>query len=201
MRYVAIDFETANNDPTSACSVGLAKMVDGKVLDSYYTLINPPSKYFSPMNISIHGIRPEDVANAPTFDMIWPAILLFIGNDLLIAHNAPFDIGILRAMLTHYGLPIPPLRYTCTVRISRKIWPHFSSHRLTSLSERFGFAYQAHHALEDAVNCGLVFHEACPCPSEQEAVEFLMERGIRFQRMTGGLAPLEPPAPQGDLLL
>lgn len=201
MRYVAIDFETANNQPTSACSVGLAKMEDGKLIDSYYTLIRPPSSYFSPMNISIHGIQPEDVEDAPEFDLIWPDILLFIGDDLLIAHNAPFDIGILRAMLTHYELPIPPLRYTCTVRISRKVWPQFSSHRLTDLSRRFGFDYRAHHALDDAVNCALLFHQACPCRTEREAVEFFLDRGIRFQSMTGGHAPLEPPEPKGDLLL
>jgi len=201
MKYVAIDFETANNDPTSACSVGLAKMENGILIDSYYSLILPPSRYFSPMNISIHGIYPDDVAHAPEFDQIWPEILLFIGNDLLIAHNAPFDIGILRAMLSFYELPIPPLRYTCTVRISRKVWPHFSSHKLTDLSQRFGFDYRAHYALDDAVNCGLVFHKACPCPTEQEAVSFFLEKGIRFQRMTGGLAPLEVPEPQSDLLL
>ena len=201
MRYVAIDFETANNQPTSACSVGLAKMEQGSLVDSFYSLIRPPSSYFSPMNISIHGIRPEDVTDAPEFDRIWPEILLFIGDDFLIAHNAPFDVGILRAMLTHYELPIPPLRYTCTVRISRKIWPQFSSHHLTDLSRRFGFDYRAHHALDDAVNCALVFHEACPCQSEQEAIDFLLDHGIRFQSMTGGYAPLEPPEPPGGLLL
>lgn len=201
MRCVALDFETANNDPVSACSVGLARMEDGRMVDSRYSLINPPSAYFSPVNISIHGIRPEDVSAAPTFDQLWPELLLFIGDDLLIAHNAPFDIGILRAMLRHYELPIPPLRYTCTVRISRKVWPELPSHRLTDLSRHFGFDYQAHHALEDAVNCGLVFHKACPCTTEREAVSYLRKKGIRFQRMIGGPAPWEPPAPQGGLLL
>ena len=201
MRYVAIDFETANNEQTSACSVGLAKMQDGVVVDSFYSLIQPPSSYFSPMNISIHGIRPQDVQFAPTFEEIWPNMLLFIGDDLLIAHNAPFDIGILRAMLSYYDLPIPSLRYTCTVRISRKVWPQFPSHKLTDLSRRFGFDYQAHHALEDAVNCALVFHKACPCPTEQEAISYFLDLGIRFQSMTGGLASLEPPAERGDLLL
>lgn len=201
MRYVAIDFETANNETISACSVGLAKMEDGKVVDSFYSLINPPSSYFSPMNISIHGIRPEDVSDAPSFEDIWPDMLMFIGEHLLIAHNAPFDIGILRAMLQWYGLPIPPLRYTCTVRISRKVWPDLPSHKLTDLSRLFGFDYRAHHALEDAVNCGLVFHKACPCQDEHDAAIYLMEQGIRFQRMTGGLAPLEPPQEQGGFLL
>src|SRR5690554_3987157 len=129
MRYVAIDFETANNELISACSVGLAKMEDGQLVDSYYSLISPASPYFSPMNISIHGIRPEEVEGAPTFEEIWPEMLLFIGDDLLIAHNASFDVGILRALLRHYNLPIPAIRYTCTVRISRKIWPEFPSHK------------------------------------------------------------------------
>jgi DNA polymerase-3 subunit epsilon len=183
MRYVAIDFETANNDPTSACSVGLAKMEDGKIIDSFYSLILPPSRYFSPMNISIHGICPEDVAQAPEFDRIWPQMLLFIGENLLIAHNAPFDMGILRAMLTHYQLPIPP------------------NHKLTDLSRRFGFDYQAHYALDDAVNCARLFHAACPCKTEQETTQFFLDRGIRFQRLTGGYAPLEVPETQGDMLL
>jgi DNA polymerase-3 subunit epsilon len=201
MKYVAIDFETANNDPTSACSVGLAKMEDGELIDSFYSLILPPSRYFSPMNISIHGIYPEDVAEAPEFDLIWPEILLFIGDSLLIAHNAPFDMGILRAMLTHYELPIPPLRYTCTVKISRSIWPQFPNHKLTDLSRRFGFDYRAHYALDDAVNCARLFHAACPCKSEHETVQFFLDRGIRFQRLTGGYAPIEVPETQGDLLL
>ena len=201
MKYVAIDFETANNDVVSACSVGLAKMEDGKVIDTWYSLLNPPSSYFSPMNISIHGIRSEDVADAPTFEQVWPEILLFIGDNLLIAHNAPFDIGILRALLKWYDLPIPPIRYTCTVRISRKIWPDLPSHKLTDLSALFGFDYRAHHALDDAINCALVFHKACPCVSERDAVDYLMEHGIRFQRMTGGLAPLEVPPQQSGFLL
>ena len=201
MRYVAIDFETANNELISACSVGLARVEDGKLLDSYYSLIKPPSTYFSPKNISIHGIRPEEVEQSPTFEQIWPNILLFIGDDLLIAHNAPFDIGIIRALLQHYELPLPPIRYTCTVRISRKVWPEFPSHRLIDLSLHFGFKYQAHHALEDALNCALIFHAACPCPTEAQAITFLLEKGIRFQRISGGLAPLEPPVSQGEYLL
>jgi len=201
MRYVAIDFETANNELISACSVGLAKMEDGQLVDSYYTLINPASPYFSPMNISIHGIRPEEVEGAPTFEEIWPEMLLFIGDDLLIAHNASFDVGILRALLRHYNLPIPAIRYTCTVRISRKIWPEFPSHKLTDLSYHFGLDYQAHHALEDALNCALIFHRACPCLTEEEAVAFLLDKGIRFQRVSGGLAALEPPPIKGEYLL
>ena len=193
MRYVAIDFETANSDKLSPCSVGLARMEDGLVLDSIHTLLKAPSSYFDPFNISIHGIRPSDIVGAPTFDSVWDSLLLFIGDDLLIAHNAPFDLGILRAMLVYYQLPIAPLSYTCTVRISRKVWPHLNSHRLVDLSEYFGFEYRPHDALEDAINCGKVFYQAyrydTDC-SEYGVRQFFAEKHqIQFQRLTGGLAP------------
>ncbi len=189
MRYVAIDFETANNDPVSACSVGLARMEDGRVVDTYYSLINPASRYFSPFNISIHGIRPEDVADAPLFRDIWPDILMFIDEDLLIAHNAPFDIGIVKALLAYYGLAVPPLHYTDTVRISRVSFPFLPNHKLTTISRHFGFTYRAHHALDDAINCAKVFYRACDLQDEQAVVDHFLSLGIRFQRMSGGYAP------------
>ncbi|MDC7246874.1 MAG: 3'-5' exonuclease [Sphaerochaetaceae bacterium] len=191
MKYVAIDFETANNEAISACSVGLAKFENGELIDSYYSLINPPSSYFSPNNISIHNIRPEYVKDAPTFDKIWPEILMFIDNKLVIAHNAPFDIGIVKAMLGFYSIPVPPLHYTDTLRISRKVFTGMPNHKLTSLSAAFGFDYQAHHALDDAVNCAKLFHKACPLQDEQEVIDFFNSIDIRFQKMTGGYAPLE----------
>lgn len=186
MRYVAIDFETANSDAISACSVGLARMEDGQLLDSWYSLIKPPSLYFAAGNIAIHGIQPKDVVAKPDFSQVWPEILLFIGDDVLIAHNAPFDIGILRSLLHYYELPVPSLRYTCTVKIARKVWPQLPSHRLSYLCQHFGFSYQAHHALHDAVNCALVFHKACPLRTEGEVISFLLEKGIRFQRIHDG---------------
>ncbi len=202
MRYVAIDFETANNSPISACSVGLAKMEDGVVIDTYYSLIRPASSYFSPFNISIHGIHPEDVEEAPTFQDIWPDILMFIDGDLLIAHNAPFDIGIVKALLAHYDFSVPPLHYTDTVRISRVSFPSLPNHKLTTISAHFGFDYEAHHALDDAVNCAKVFHRACSLSDEQEVVNHFLTLGIRFQKMTGGYAPqkVEKKVDLGDSL-
>ena len=190
MKYVAIDFETANNEAISPCSVGLAKVENGKVLDTYYTLINPPSSYFSPANISIHGIHPTDVKDAPTFEEIWPEILLFIDNNLVIAHNASFDIGIVKAMLTFYSIPIPPLHYADTVKIARKVFPDLPNHKLTSLSTYFGFDYRAHHALDDAINCAKLFHVSCPLEDEQEVIDFYYKKDIRFNKMSGGYAPL-----------
>lgn len=195
MRYVTLDFETANSSRISPCSIGLARMEDGEVLETYYSLINPPSAYFDPFNISIHGIHSEDIKGAPSFRDLWPDILLFIGYEPLLAHNAQFDMGILRAMLEHYNLKVAPLHYSCTVRISRKVWPHLPSHRLVDLSSLFNFDYRAHDALEDAINCGKIFFETyreLEKTSRYHVEQFLLERGIQFQRLNGGLAPLTP---------
>ncbi len=180
MIYVAIDFETANAELISACSVGLAKMEDGQVIDTFYSLIKPPTNYFLEKNIEIHGITASDVSLAPSFKEIWPTIHSFIGENLLIAHNAFFDVGILKALLNHFNLSLPSFKYTCTVQIARKVWPDLENHKLTSLSNLFGFDYEAHHALDDAINCALVFHKACPCFDEEDAYRLLKKQGVRF---------------------
>ena len=77
MTFTTIDFETANQMPQSACSVGLARFdEEGRVIDRFYSLIKPPRgyNYFYGRNIEIHGIRPRDVADAPDFAYIWPEI-------------------------------------------------------------------------------------------------------------------------------
>ncbi|MDR0597954.1 MAG: hypothetical protein LBG14_05545, partial [Treponema sp.] len=100
MNFVAIDFETAQYAADSACSVGLVQFRNGAAQDSYYSLIRPPILYIRPEFTDIHGIKVEDVRDAPVFADIWDtAILPFIGDMPLAAHNASFDMGVLRAVL------------------------------------------------------------------------------------------------------
>lgn len=188
MEFVAIDFETANQYPQSACSVGLARFDgDGRVTDRFYSLIKPPRGYdmFLAHNVEIHGIRPRDVADAPDFAYIWPEIELFIGNDVLVAHNAEFDMGILRSLFSHYCIEKPELRYFCSLQISRRIWPNLSSHALTFLSDHFQLEYNAHNALDDAINCGKIFVRCCNgrLYELQDLRKFLIVRGIELKRL------------------
>jgi DNA polymerase-3 subunit epsilon len=133
----------------------LAKFQNGKLADSYYSLIRPPSLYIRPDFTDIHGITIEDVYDAPTFDEVWQEIILaFIGGLPLAAHNASFDMGVLKAALAWYKLSIPPLNYFCTLTLARRTWPELESHVLSSLEETFGITYNAHNALDDAVTCG-----------------------------------------------
>ena len=155
MDFVAIDFETAKYSRESACSVGLVKYVDGKVADTYHSLIRPPKLYIRPDFTKIHGLTVKDVKDAPTFADLWDnAIKPFIGGFPLAAHNAPFDMGVLRAVLEWYELEVPAHPYFCTYSLACRTWPELESHALTALAVNFGITYNAHDALDDAMTCG-----------------------------------------------
>ena len=155
MNFIALDFETAKYSRESACSIGLVKFREGKVLDNFYSLIRPPILYIRPDFTDIHGLTVADVRDAPTFEDLWEsAILPFIGDMPLAAHNAPFDMGVLQAVLEWYELPVPALHYFCTLVLSRNVWPRLKSHSLPNLGKHFGIVYEAHNALDDAHTCG-----------------------------------------------
>jgi DNA polymerase-3 subunit epsilon len=153
--FITIDFETAVYSHNSAISIGLVKYRDFEVIDTYYSLIRPPILRIRRDFTDIHGLTVDDVRDAPKFNQLWDsAILPFIGQTTLAAHNAQFDMSILSAVLEHYNLPIPQLRYFCTLHLARKTWPGLSSHALTALAANFGIVYNAHNALDDALTCG-----------------------------------------------
>jgi len=181
MDFVAIDFETAKKSPESACSIGLVKFLDGKAVDSYYSLICPPTLYILPEFTNIHGLTVDDVKDAPKFNAIWDSgIKPFIGDLPLAAHNASFDMGVLSAVLKWYKLEIPSLPYFCTCNLSRQTWPHLKSHALTKLANHFGIVYDAHNALADAMTCGklvLMSAEKFDCKSVDD---LLSTAGLRL---------------------
>jgi len=155
MNFVTIDFETAKKSRESACSVGLVKYKGGKAVDTYYSLIRPPELYIRPDFTELHGLTVDDVKDAPVFADLWEsAIRPFIGGLPLAAHNAPFDMGVLCAVLEWYELETPALPYFCTRNLARRTWPALESFALTDLAENFGIVYNAHNALDDAMTCG-----------------------------------------------
>ncbi|MCL2801163.1 MAG: 3'-5' exonuclease [Treponema sp.] len=155
MDFITIDFETAKYSQESACSVGLVKFKDGKPIDTFYSLIRPPSLYIRPDFTEIHGLTIDDVRDAPRFSEIWDeGIKTFIKGFPLAAHNASFDMGVLKAVLNWYELPLPQFSYFCTCRLSRRTWPELKSHALTALARNFEIVYDAHNALDDALTCG-----------------------------------------------
>lgn len=160
-RFVAIDFETANSQRNSACSIGLAIIENLEIIETKHWLIQPPELYFSPFNISIHGITEADVAHEPTFDRLWPEIRTYIDNNLIIAHNASFDMNVLRYILGTYDIDYPESYFSCTWRISKKIWKGLYSYSLGSVSNHLKIEFKHHDAREDARACAQIAIDAC----------------------------------------
>jgi DNA polymerase-3 subunit epsilon len=184
MNFVTIDFETAKHSRESACAVGLVKYQDGKAIDSFYSLIRPPILYIRPDFTEIHGLTVEDVKDAPGFTDIWESnIKPFIGGFPLAAHNASFDMGVLRAVLEWYDLPIPRLKYFCTLALSRRTWPELESHALPALAENFGIVYNAHNALDDAMTCGKVVQLAADRFASARLEELLAAAEVEMRRL------------------
>jgi DNA polymerase-3 subunit epsilon len=153
---VAIDFETANETRTSACSIGVTWIEDGRVTSTEEHLIRPRELRFNPFNSAIHGIRAEDVADAPEFAAVWAGLRDRIDGRLILAHNAAFDLSVLRHTLSDYGLAWPACSYLCTVVLARRAWPALTAHRLNHLADFLGIALTHHRAGSDAEACGRI---------------------------------------------
>ncbi|MCU1531942.1 MAG: exonuclease [Arthrobacter sp.] len=155
MDFTAIDFETANGFRGSPCAVGLSKVRGGVVVEEASWLMRPPEKHdrFDHHNVRIHGIRPDQVAGLPRFGELFPEIGAFIGDDVLAAHNAAFDLGVIRSGLEVSGLPGPAYDYVCTVMLSRRCYS-LVSNSLPYAAEEAGVPLVNHHdAAEDARAC------------------------------------------------
>ena len=183
--FTAIDFETANSSSASACAVGLARVRDGRVVASTSWLIRPPAGHdrFFELNVGIHGIREEDVANAPTWGDQLPALTAFIGDDVLVAHNAGFDVSVLRRACEVTDALCPPSRYLCSLQVSRKTYD-LASYRLPVVAAAAGFLDFAHHdAGADALACAHIVIDAAGRAGVGDVLELAMLLGLRVPQI------------------
>ncbi len=160
MRFTAIDFETANSYRSSICAVGLAIVEDGQIVERHHQLIRPEPLYFDPFNVMVHGITESDVADAPLFDKYWPRLRTLMHGPL-VAHNASFDISVLRHSLDQYGIAYPAINYYCTLVIARLAWPGQPSYSLDHVADTLAISFHHHDASEDAFACAHVALAAC----------------------------------------
>ena len=149
--WVAIDFETASARGTP-CSVGLAEVQSGRIVDRHSWLIRPPVFEFWGFNIALHGITPEMCELAPGWEESLAKILDITAGRPLVAHNASFDIGVIRDACDLVQMEWPNLRYACTLAIGRRVWPGLSTYSLPFLAAHLNVVAESHHdAEEDAV--------------------------------------------------
>lgn len=161
--FTAIDFETANGSPASACAVGLVRVRNSQIVESFESLFKPTAQHnwFSPGNIAVHGITPQMIESAPAFGETLEQMLAFIDQDPLIAHNAPFDMGVLRASAEAINASLPEINYSCSLQISRKTY-NLESYRLNQVAYAIGHEeFDHHNALADSDACSrIVIHAA-----------------------------------------
>lgn len=155
--FVAIDVETANNHPTSVCSIGAVKVLDGRIVDSIHRFVKPePNFYFRYFTENIHGIDHSMTDEAPTFDRVWPDFVDFIGDLPLVAHNKAFDEKCIKACFRCYRLEYPDYPFYCTYMAARKKLPKAvtGGYSLPVLCDFFAIPFYNHHdALADAKAC------------------------------------------------
>lgn len=157
MNFVALDFETANHERHSACSVALTVVRNSQIVDNYYTLIKPETPFFW-RNVQVHGIHERDVANAPNFAKVWDDMKpCFKENKLIVAHNLPFDQGVLNGCLDYYEIERPHFQTLCTVQSSRRLLTELPNHKLNTVCDYFGINLENHHhALDDSNACATI---------------------------------------------
>jgi len=181
MTFASLDFETANRSRVSICAAGLAVFEDGKLAEAPYWLVRPPKGHgwFDEGFIECHGLTHLDVLDAPEFSDIAPELLSRLTQaDLVIAHNAHFDIGHLSETLNHFGLPRPEFDYVCTCQLARRVWPDLPSHSLKTLTTHIGHKFNHHHAQADAEAAGRVLLAMMEYTNATTPRELLKKTGL-----------------------
>jgi DNA polymerase III subunit epsilon len=151
MDFLALDFETATSQHDSPCELGIAVVRGGVVREVHNWMIKP--RYwpnFSPWNVMVHGIKPEDVAGAPRWDGIWNEVAEILHGQTVVAHNAAFDMSVLRSTLASHRLQHPTFQYFCSVGMAKKLWPGMPKYDLKTLCSHHRIPLRHHRASHDA---------------------------------------------------
>ncbi len=186
--YVAIDFETANTYANSACSVGLVRFIGGKEDASIYSLVHPAKMYFIPeWTEQIHHIGYDDVRNKPQFPEVWDTLVVPFLEQVpglpLVAHNAGFDMNVIRSCMDFYGMPVSQLCYFDSLKVAQRTWPELDCHRLTYLGKKFLIEYDAHNALDDSRTCGKIVRLAAKAQDAGSVDGLLAACGLEMRQL------------------
>lgn len=175
MDFIAIDFEIANYNFNSACSLGMVFVDRTNIIDEKYFTIRPPGDLFDPKMTAVHQIPEEILLKSPTFPEIWSEIKEYFNREtLIIAHNAQFDMNVLRNTLIEYDIPTPNFYYACSIPISNRVIKKRISHSLIERTKYFRIQMEQHHnALSDARACAELVIASIKKANTNSIFEFL----------------------------
>jgi DNA polymerase III epsilon subunit-like protein len=173
MNFIALDFETANSNRSSICSVGLALVQKGKLKGTKHFYVKPAPNYYDGVNVEVHGITDKDTRNEKTFAELWQDLKPYFHNQTIVAHNAAFDFSALRAALSHSNLSFPQINYHCTYRLAQ-VSLNLPNHKLNTVSDLYKIQLKHHDAVSDARACALIAIKLC----EKHKVNTLEELSV-----------------------
>lgn len=160
--FVIVDLETTGASPASCeiTEIGAVKTRGGEVIGEYQTLVDPGTP-IPPMIVSLTGITDAMVVAAPRIEEVLPSFLEFLGDAVLVAHNARFDVGFLKAACRAHGYRWPGNEVVDTVTLARRATTHEEApnKKLATLARVFGSPTQPNHrALDDARATAHILH-------------------------------------------
>jgi len=161
--YVAFDLETtglSSRDDT-IIEIGAVVMKDGKELERFQTFVDPGRKLEKKI-VDLTGITDDMLRGAPKIAEVMPKFLEFVGDRVLVAHNADFDVGFVRAECKRLGLVFTPTSLD-TLILSQNLLQHLNKFKLNIVANALSLPEFNHHrAADDAVTCGLVYDRLIP---------------------------------------
>ena len=151
-RFVVFDVETPNRANNRMSAIWITIVENGRISEEYYSLVNPETR-FDHFNVQLTGINENTVKDAPVFPELWAEAEPLMSSGILVAHNAVFDLGVLKRCLNDYGITWKQTaRYLCTVQTGRKLLPNIS-HKLDLMCGYYGIELEHHHAASDSRAC------------------------------------------------
>ena len=157
--FIALDFETANENHDSACAVGIVRVENSKIVTKKMKLINPqaPFKWFC---INVHKLTEEHVKDSPLFDEVWQGLTpMFEDAEFIVAHNASFDKSVLYKSCERYNIAPPKHKITCSIKAA-KSFLKLPAYKLNIVCAHLGIKLNHHEALSDATACAQIMIKA-----------------------------------------
>ncbi len=148
--YCVLDLETTGFSATmeKITEIGIMKLKDGKVIDTFSCFVNP-EKHIPQRVSEVTNITDEMVQDAETIDKVFPKMLKFLEDSVIVAHNAGFDVGFLKQNAKNLGYKFD-YTYLDTLSLAKDLFPEYKKYKLGKIAENLGIKVEvAHRALDD----------------------------------------------------
>jgi len=185
LAFVDIETTGGSHFTSRVLEVGVVRVESGRVVAKYQTLLHPETEIPSFIT-GLTGITNQDVAGAPRFEQVADQLAEILDGAVFVAHNVRFDYAFLKMEFERLGVPFRP-QLLCTVRLSRKLFPQFKTHKLASLIERHGLAAPSRHRAYDDAHCLWQFYQLCLREFDLDTIEEAVKLQLRAQSIPSQL--------------